>query len=62
MIEYSALFLKELELLGHYLVEFRDDDSMEEKVYPLDYAVNGPNKRPVILITYGERTFSANDG
>lgn len=35
---------------------------MEKKVYLSDCAVNGPNKRPVILITHNESTFSANDG
>ena len=62
VIEYRAQFLKELEAFGPYLVEFRNDGSMEEKAYPSDCAVNGPNKRPVILITHDESTFSANDG
>lgn len=62
MVEYRAQFLKELEAPGPYLVEFRNNGSMEEKVYPSDCAVNGPNKRPVILITHDENTFSANDG
>ena len=43
-------------------MEFRDDGSMEEKVYPSDCAVNGLNKRPVILITHDESTFLANNG
>lgn len=51
-----------MEVLGPYLVEFRDDGSMEEKVYPSDCAVNRPNKKPVILIIYDESTFMANDG
>ena len=62
VVEYRAQFLKELEALGPYLVEFRNDSSMEEKVYSSDCAVNGPNKRPVILIIYDESTFLANDG
>lgn len=60
MIEYRAQFLKELETLGPYLVEFRNDDSIEEKVYPSDFAVHSSNKRPVNFITYDESTFSAN--
>lgn len=60
VVEYQAQFLKELEALGPYLVKFRDDGSMEEKVYPSDCAVNGPNKRPIILITHDEGIFSAN--
>lgn len=62
MVKYRAQFLKELEADGLYSVKFRDDGSMEEKVYPSDCAVNGPDKRPVILITHYESTFSANDG
>ena len=62
VVEYRAQFLKKVEALGPYLVKFRDDGSMKEKVYPSDCAVNGPNKRPVILITYDESIFSANDG
>ena len=62
VVEYQAQFLKELEALDPYLVEFCNDSSMEEKVYPSDCAVSGPNKRPVILITHDESTFLANDG
>lgn len=35
---------------------------MIPKQYPPDCAVNGPNRRPCILITHDESTFSANDG
>lgn len=59
MVEYQVQFLKKLETLGPYLVEFRDDGSIKEKVY---CTVNGSNKRLVILITHDESTFSANDG
>lgn len=54
MVEYRAQFLKELEAFGPYLVAFRNDSSMKSKVYPLDYVVNGPSKRPVIVITHDE--------
>ena len=62
VVKYRAQFLKKLEALGLYLVKFRNDGSMEEKAYSSDCAVNGPNKRPVILITYDKSTFLANDG
>ena len=61
VIEYRAQFLKKLEALDLYLVEFCDDGSMEEKVYSSDFAVGGSNKRQVILITHNESTFLAND-
>lgn len=44
-----------------YLVEFREDGIMVPKEYPDDCAVGGPNRRPVIMITHDESTFSAND-
>lgn len=44
-----------------YLVEFKEDDTMKDKNYPLDYALRGENCRPVIVITNDECTFSAND-
>lgn len=62
MIEYRTQFVNKLEVIGPYLLEFRDDGSMEKKVYPSNCTVNGPNKRPVILITHDESTFSANNG
>ena len=61
VVKYRAQFLKKLEALDFYLVEFCNDGSMEEKVYPLDYVVGGPNKRSVILITDDKSIFLAND-
>ena len=61
MVEYWAQFLKKLEALGSYLVKFYNNSSMEKKAYFLDCAVNGPNKRPVILITYDKSIFLANN-
>ena len=50
VVEYRAQFLKELEALGPYLVEFRDDVSIEEKAYPSDCAVNSPKKDQLFLL------------
>ena len=50
--------MKEME---PYLVEFREDDTMKDKNYLLDCAVRGENYWPIIVITYDECTFSAND-
>lgn len=61
IVEYRAQFLKELEALSPYLVEFQVDSSIEEKAYPLDCIVNDPNKRPVMLITHNESIFLIND-
>lgn len=51
--------MKEME---PYLVEFKEDGTMKDKNYPLDCAVGGKNRRPIIVITYDECTFSANGG
>ncbi|WP_375449336.1 hypothetical protein [uncultured Nostoc sp.] len=48
--------------LESYLVEFDSEGNMKEKVYPDDCQVGGENRRPVIVITHDECTFSANDG
>ena len=45
-----------------YLVEFDSEGNMKEKVYPDDCQVGGENRRPVIVITHDECTFSAHDG
>lgn len=34
-----------------YFVEFGEDRSILPKVYPENCAVDGPNKKPIIIIT-----------
>lgn len=58
VVKYQAQLWQKLEVLGLYLIKFCNDDFMEEK---LDSVVNGPHKRPVILITYDKSTLLAND-
>lgn len=53
VVEYRETFLS---------VEFSDNGSILPKVYPDDCAVGGSNRRPIIMITHDESTFSANDG
>ena len=45
-----------------YLMEFFEDGTMVPKEYSDDCAVRGPDRRPIIMITCDESTFSANDG
>lgn len=61
VIKYCGQFFKKLEILSLYLVEFYKNGFIEPKIYLSDCAVNGPNKRPVIFITYNKSTFLAND-
>lgn len=62
VVEHRETFLEEMRLLLPYLVEFSEDDSILEKDYLDDCAVGGPDRRPIIMITHDESTFSANDG
>ena len=48
--------------LEPYLVEFDSEGNIKDKVYPYDCQVRSINRRPVIVITHDECTFSANDG
>lgn len=62
MIEDRAKFLQVMKDLEPYIVEFEEDGSMKAKDYLSDCAVGGDIRRPVIVITHDECTFSANDG
>lgn len=61
VVEYRHQFLREIEIIKPYLVEFKKDGSMKSKVYPEDCAVGGSNHRLIIFITYDESIFHAND-
>lgn len=62
IVEDSTNFLRRMEELKPYMVEFDENDVMKPKVYSSDCAVRGENRRPIIVITHDECTFSANDG
>lgn len=51
-----------MKALLSYFVEFSKDRSILPKEYPQDCAVGRPNRKPIIIITHDESTFSANDG
>ena len=61
VIEYRETFLNEMKSLLPYLVEFFEDGTMVPKEYPDDCAVEGLDQKSIIMITYDESTFSAND-
>lgn len=61
VVEDRNKFLQKMEELKPYLVEFKKDGTMKEKIYPSDCAVDGEERRPVIVITHDECTFSANN-
>ena len=61
VVKNHKVFLKKMMDLEPYLVEFNSKGNMKDKVYPDDCQVGGTGRRPVIVITYDEYTFSAND-
>lgn len=62
MVENRNCFLTKIEELKPYMAEFNENGAMKAKNYPVDCAVGGEKRRPIIIITYDEYTFSANDG
>ena len=62
VIEYQETFFNKMKSFLLYFVEFYEDGIIVSKEFPDDYAVESPNQRPIIMITYDESTFSAKDG
>lgn len=62
IVENCANFLKKIEELKSYMVEFFEDGAMKPKVYPSNYVIEGENCQPIILITHDKCIFSANNG
>ena len=62
VIEDRKRFLKKMEELKSYLVEFNEDGTMKKKNYPVNCSVGGCDRRSVIVITHDECPFFANDG
>lgn len=61
VVEDRKNFLRKMEELKPYMVEFKENSAMKDKIYPADYAVHGNNCRSIIIITRNECTFSANN-
>ena len=51
-----------MEELKPYTVEIEENGAMKPKIYPSDCAVGGNDRRPIIVITHDEYTFSSNNG
>ena len=61
VVEDRINFLRRMEELKPYMVEFDENGAMKPKVYPSDCVVEGENRRPIIVITHDKYTFSTND-
>lgn len=62
VVEDCERFLKVMEELKPYMIEFNKDGIMKDKEYSLNCAVGGGIRQPIIMITYDECMFSTNDG
>ena len=62
VVKDRKVFLNKMEELKPYIVEFDEDGAIKPKVYLLDCIIRGNDRRPIIVITYDECTFSANNG
>lgn len=62
VMEDYKRFLNKMKELKSYLVEFDQNGKMKNKTYSSDCAVGAEDRWLVIVITYNECTFSANDG
>lgn len=62
VVEDCLNFLKKIEELKPYIVQFNKDGIMKPKACPPNCVVKSENKLPIIVITQDECTFSTNDG
>lgn len=61
VVNNHANFLKKLEELKPFLVEFNKDGIIKSKIYPSNCIVGSENSRLIIVITYNVCIFLAND-
>lgn len=54
VVEDCERFLKTMEELKPYMVEFNEDSIMKDKKYSLNCVVDGRIRRSIIMITYNE--------
>ena len=61
MVQDCQNFLKVIKEIKLYLVKFYKDETIKAKEYLFDSAIKGANCQLVIIITYYEGIFLAND-
>lgn len=49
ILEYYYQFLREIEVIKSYLIEFKKNSSMKSKIYPDNCLVSGLNYYPLFL-------------
>ena len=61
VVEDCNNFLKKMEKLKLYMIEFEWDGKIKAKIYLSDYAIRGLNQWPIMVITHDECTFFINN-
>lgn len=61
MIKDCANFLKKIEKLKPFLIEFNEDSTMRSKMYFSNCIVRNEDSQPIIMITYDKFKFLANN-
>lgn len=61
IVEDRSNFLKKMEELKSYMVEFNKNSNIKPKIYPPNCTVESENQWLIIVITHNECTFSTND-
>lgn len=61
MFKYWGIFLEEMKALLPYFIKFKGDSTILPKKYSNNGALRGLDWQPIIMITYDENTFSANN-
>ena len=62
IVEDRNNFLTRIEDFKPYIVDFEKNSAIKPKIYLSDYEVGGNDRRPIIINTQDDCTFSANDG
>lgn len=55
-------FIKKIEELKSYIIEFEEKDIINNKIYLPDYVVSGKNCQSFVLTTYNKCTLFINNG
>lgn len=60
-MEYHNQFLREIEAIKPYFIEFEKDSSIKSKIYLENYAIKGLNLQPIIFIIHNKSIFNVNN-
>lgn len=61
VIKDYANFLKKIDKLNLFLIEFNEDGTIRSKVYLLNCIIKDKNSQPIIIITHDKYIFFANN-